>query len=134
MEAQNQTITFIEKREHLRFYVYYPADVYAKGRAFTANVMDISEDGFGISSSHCFMPGEVIRVLIKIHPELPEANLLVCAKVIWMKWSDFLKLHIGGMTITDITVDDVMILKKHLTGLTRRVSDHSADMISEGKS
>ena len=125
MEVRTHDIKSIEKRFYPRFTVHYLADVYMGDEILFATVMDISENGIGISLPRKFFLGEILNLRINCNlindarGELTKVNIYMRAEVIWIdKKDDFYR---SGLKISDIAYDDLVKLRDHICYLESRV-------------
>ena len=109
---------FCERRLYPRYTVHYLCDVYLGDEVLFATVLDISENGIGITLPKEFYEGEVLNLKIncklinKQEKTLQKINIYLRAKIVWIKEEG--KMFKAGLHITDISYDDLNKLREHI--------------------
>ena len=71
-----------ERRQHPRAESDCIASIQREERSLDAVIIDISHTGISVCCDHKFIPGEEVRIAIKLEDRLP---LVIDAKVIWAR-------------------------------------------------
>lgn len=123
MTDQAKNMDFIDRRRFPRFKVHYLTDVYVGDRNIYATVIDISENGIGIVLPEKFYLGDEIELRIRCKVNANDeikTDLKMEARVIWMGDKDEKGMFPGGLEITNISEDDLNILKNNIQLLAEK--------------
>ena len=123
MDKPSKNIDFVDRRQFPRFKVHYLTDIYKGDRNIYATVIDISEYGIGIILPERFYPGDEIELRIRCKVEQDDetkTDIKMEAKVVWMGDKDEKGMFKGGLEITEISEQDLAILKGNIQELAEK--------------